>query len=152
MQIHEYPLPKNKDRKRVGRGGKRGTYSGRGMKGQKARSGASIDPLFEGGRSSLVERMKKIRGKGIFHMSRKTLSLDMLEKAFADGETVSLATLCEKGLFSRKKNRGAKIVLKGSCKKKLTISQEIRCSQKAKEALEASGSIFGGAKKEKEKE
>jgi large subunit ribosomal protein L15 len=149
MQIHEYQLPKDKDRKRVGRGGKRGTYSGRGMKGQKARSGSSIDPLFEGGRSSLVERMKKIRGKGIFHMSRKTISLDMLEKAFTDGETVSLATLREKGLFSRKKHRGAKIVLKGECKKKLNISQEIRCSQKAKEALEAFGSVFGGAKKEK---
>jgi len=148
MQIHEYQLSKNKSRKRVGRGGKRGTYSGRGVKGQKARSGANIDPLFEGGRSSLVERMKKIRGNGIFHRSRTTISLDMLEKAFSDGETVSLATLFQKGLFSRKKNRGAKIVLKGKCEKKLTVAQEVRCSEKAKEALEASGSVVESKKKD----
>ena len=62
MQIHELNTKKRKAKKTIGRGGKRGTYSGKGNKGQKARSGGSMDPLFEGGRSSLVERMKKLRG------------------------------------------------------------------------------------------
>ena len=63
MQIHNLKIqyPKKK-RKIIGRGGKKGTYSGKGGKGQKGRSGVSIDPLFEGGRSSLIDRLKKIRG------------------------------------------------------------------------------------------
>ncbi len=59
MQIHQIrPIHKKKDRKRVGRGGKRGTYSGRGMKGQKSRAGAKFEPIIR----SLIKRYPKLRG------------------------------------------------------------------------------------------
>ena len=61
MQIHQLKLAKRKKTKTIGRGGKRGTTSGRGTKGQGAHN-KHKSPLFEGGRSSLIERMKKLRG------------------------------------------------------------------------------------------
>ena len=63
MQINTLKIKYfKKKRKTIGRGGKKGTYSGKGGKGQKGRSGVSINPLFEGGRSSLIDRLKKVRG------------------------------------------------------------------------------------------
>lgn len=60
MQLHQIsPLHKLKESKRVGRGGKRGTYSGRGMKGQKARAGRRIRSQFR----DFVLRVPKLRGK-----------------------------------------------------------------------------------------
>ena len=76
MQIHQLKLKKRKKRKTIGRGGKRGTYSGRGNKGQKARSGGNVDPLFEGGRSSLVERLKKVRGFKSPHAKKININLN----------------------------------------------------------------------------
>jgi len=59
MQLHEIqPDHKNKSKKRIGRGGKRGTYSGRGMKGQKSRAGHKIRPAIR----DLMQRTPKLRG------------------------------------------------------------------------------------------
>lgn len=59
MQLHEVrPITKNKSKKRIGRGGKRGTYSGRGMKGQKSRAGRKIRPAVR----DLMQRTPKLRG------------------------------------------------------------------------------------------
>lgn len=58
MQIHELKVKKQKKKKRVGRGGKRGTYSGRGIKGQKARAGRRIRPAE---RDTII-RLPKLRG------------------------------------------------------------------------------------------
>lgn len=59
MQLHELqPLHENKKEKRVGRGGKRGTYSGRGVKGQKSRAGHSIRPAER----DLIQQIPKLRG------------------------------------------------------------------------------------------
>lgn len=61
MQLHQLqPLYKLKDKKRIGRGGKRGTYSGRGQKGQKARAGHKIRPALR----DLIQRLPKLRGIG----------------------------------------------------------------------------------------
>lgn len=61
MQIHTLsPHPSQKTRKRIGRGGKRGTYSGKGQKGQKARSGAKISPLFTGGSAALAGQGSRV--------------------------------------------------------------------------------------------
>jgi ribosomal protein L15 len=61
MQLHEVqPIHKNKSKKRIGRGGKRGTYSGRGMKGQKSRAGRKIRPSVR----DLIQRTPKLRGTG----------------------------------------------------------------------------------------
>jgi len=60
MQLHQIqPIHKLKKKKRVGRGGKRGTYCGRGIKGQKARAGAKIRPEIR----DLIKRIPKLKGK-----------------------------------------------------------------------------------------
>jgi len=135
MQIHELKLKKKKKRKTIGRGGKRGTYSGRGNKGQKARSGGkAIDPLFEGGRSSLIERLKKLRGFKSPHPKKININLNDLERNFKNGDTVSLKSLIEIGLIDRIESRkGVKILGTGKLTKKLAIDKEILMSKSAKE-------------------
>ena len=60
MQLHELkPIHKNKESKKIGRGGKRGTYSGKGMKGQRSRAGARMQPIIR----ELTKRYPKLRGK-----------------------------------------------------------------------------------------
>ena len=59
MQLQELkPIHKKKQRKRVGRGGKRGTYAGRGLKGQRARAGRRLKPAIR----ELIKRYPKLRG------------------------------------------------------------------------------------------
>lgn len=143
MQIHQLITKKRKAKKTVGRGGKRGTYSGRGNKGQKARSGASIDPLFEGGRSSLVERLKKVRGFKSPNPKKNVVTLEMLEKKYADGETVSMETLLTKKVLSKKVvANGVKILSKGALSKKLTFAKGILLSESAKGAIIKAGGII----------
>ena len=144
MQIHQLKLKKRKERKTVGRGGKRGTYSGRGNKGQKARSGAPINPLFEGGRSSLIMRLKKVRGFKSRNAKNNVVKLEALEKSFKDGETVSMESLISSKLVKKvDAKNGVKILATGAIKKKLTISKEILLSQTAKDAIiKAGGKIL----------
>ena len=144
MQIHQLKLKKRKDKKTVGRGGKRGTYSGRGNKGQKARSGAPIDPLFEGGRSSLIMRLKKVRGFKSRNAKKNIVKLEALEKAFKDGETISLENLISSKLVKKvDAKNGVKVLAAGAIKKKLTISAGILLSQSAKDAIiKAGGKIL----------
>ena len=126
MQIHQLTLPTRKAAKRIGRGGKRGTTAGRGTKGQKARSGASIDPLFEGGRSTFVERLKKVRGKKAVNPQKHTVTLGSLDKAFEDGEMVTVALMVDRKVVGKKAlKEGVKIVATGTTKKKLTIAPGI---------------------------
>ncbi len=101
MQIHDLNSGSRERRKRVGRGGKRGTYSGRGNKGQKARSGAHVNPLFEGGRSSLVERLKKVRGFKSPHPKSPFVKLSSIAKLFIAKETISVQALVSKGLLKK---------------------------------------------------
>jgi large subunit ribosomal protein L15 len=144
MQIHQLTTKKRKAKKTIGRGGKRGTYSGRGNKGQKARSGASIDPLFEGGRSSLVERLKKVRGFKSPNAKKNVVTLVMLEKKFSDGDTVSMESLLKNRIISKKNfAAGAKILSTGVITKKLTIEKNILLSDSAKDAIiKAGGKII----------
>lgn len=59
MQLHQIQSShKRKTKKRIGRGGKRGTYCGRGMKGQKARAGAKMKPAIR----DLIKKIPKLRG------------------------------------------------------------------------------------------
>lgn len=144
MQIHQLTVKKRKEKKTIGRGGKRGTYSGRGNKGQKARSGASIDPLFEGGRSSLVERLKKVRGFKSLNAKKAVVKLEALEKMFKDGDIVSVETLLKSKLVDKANVKdGIKILATGEISKKLTISAELLLSATAKAAIiKAGGKIL----------
>ena len=96
MQIHQLKIRPKKSRRRVGRGGKKGTYSGRGMKGQKSRSGASVNPIFEGGRSTLIEHLPKMRGFKSIYPKNQVVNLEKLEKYFIDGDIVSPAFCAKK--------------------------------------------------------
>ncbi len=136
MQIHQLKVAKKKLRKRIGRGGKTGTTAGRGSNGQKSRSGAKVDPLFEGGRSTLLERMKKVRGFKSIHPKKETITLGTLERALSDGDTVTVALLIAKRLVSKSAlHSGVKIVATGVLKKKLILGGDVLVSAKAKEAF-----------------
>ncbi len=136
MQIHQLSVTKKKACKRIGRGGKRGTTAGRGSNGQKSRTGASVDPLFEGGRSTFLERLKKVRGFKAVHAKKITVKLSDIERVYASGETVSIDTLIAKKLAPKNAlSRGVKIVATGTLTKKLTLDKGIFASAKAKNAF-----------------
>jgi len=146
MQLYEIkPKNKKKNRKRIGRGGKRGTYSGRGIKGQKARAGAGIKPGFRGGDTPLWKKFSKSRGASkkvevkqpSFRLRRQkpeTVNLSDLNKKFKEGEVVSPKILKEKKLVN-KIRYGVKILGRGQLNKKL-IFKNVLFSQKVKEKLD----------------
>lgn len=138
MQIHELKVAKKKMRKRIGRGGKTGTTAGRGSNGQKSRTGASVDPLFEGGRSTLLERMKKVRGFKSIHPKKHTVTLSELERGLSDGDIVTRALLVEKRLVDKKAlHEGVKVVATGTLSKKLSLGADVLASETAKKAFTA---------------
>ncbi len=137
MQIHQLKIQKVKSRKRIGRGGKKGTYSGRGVKGQKSRSGAKINPIFEGGRSTLIEHLPKKRGFTSMFPKNQVIGLSTLENIFNAGDTITPAVLLEKGLIGNMKAK-VKILNNGEITKKLTI-EKCLVSKNAKEKIEKAG-------------
>ncbi len=139
MQIHELQGVGKTKRKRVGRGGKRGTTAGRGTKGQKSRSGGNVDPLFQGGRSSLVQQMKKNRGFKSPHAGQKALSLTTIDSNYADGDTVSLVSLKEKKLIRNREFKSGVRLVAGELTKKLVFDYEISLSAAARQSVEKSG-------------
>lgn len=141
MQVNTLKLnSKKKKRKTIGRGGKKGTYCGKGNKGQKARSGAHVDPLFEGGRSTLIDHMKKKKGFKSRADKYTTLSLEQIEKEFKDGEIVDIKSLVKTKLLGKiVKGEKIKILGGGKFSKKLSISKNILLSKTAKEAIEKAG-------------
>ena len=146
MQKHTLKLNnQRKKKKNLGRGGKKGTYSGRGMKGQKARSGVSINPLFEGGRSTLIDRMKKKRGFKSRNSKDVVIKISDLAKKFKDGEKVSKEALIKLGLADKIAVKSTLKILGGDkIKTKLVIDKEITLSASAKKAiLAAGGEILG---------
>ena len=126
-----------KKRKRIGRGGSRGGTSGRGNKGQKARSGAHIGHVFEGGQMPLTRRLPK-RGftNATFKKVYALVNLSSLETAFEAGSSVTKVTLLEKGLIpGSKSKRGVlvKIAGNGQLTKKLDVQADAftKTAQKA---------------------
>jgi large subunit ribosomal protein L15 len=147
MQIHELKVRPKKNRKRIGRGGKRGTYSGKGNKGQKARSGGNVNPLFQGGSTSLMKRLKKVRGFKAIVAKKNILKLSEIESNFDDNSIVSLEALVEKNIFRKSEiKNGVKILATGDLKKKITISKEILVSSAAEKAIEKAGGKIEGNK------
>jgi large subunit ribosomal protein L15 len=137
MQIHELRVKNQKPKRRVGRGGKKGTYCGRGVKGQKSRSGAKINPIFEGGRSTLIEHLPKFRGFKSIHPKNQVVSLEKISRFFEDGAVVSPQALREKRLI-RKIKVPVKILGSGELGKKITF-EKCLVSKIAREKIEAAG-------------
>ncbi|MCL4426835.1 uL15 family ribosomal protein [Patescibacteria group bacterium] len=148
MQIHNVqPKTKQKSRVRVGRGGKRGTYSGKGMKGQTARAGARVRPAVR----DLIKQIHKLRGyEARSRRTAITLSLRILEEAFAANETVSPRTVREKGLVANTVDRKTplKILNTGELHKALIISG-IAVSRTAEEKIRKAGGSIEQATKTK---
>ena len=138
MKLNELkPATNNKTRTRVGRGvgSGLGKTSGRGHKGQKARSGGGVRRGFEGGQTPLYRRLPK-RGFTNIHAKTYTeVTLTMLNKSKATD--VSAQTLLEEGIIG-KINDGIVILATGKLDKKLNV-KATRFTTKAKEAIEALG-------------
>ncbi|MCH7323600.1 MULTISPECIES: 50S ribosomal protein L15 [Solibacillus] len=140
MKLHELKPAEGsrKVRNRVGRGigSGNGKTSGKGHKGQNARSGGGVRPGFEGGQNPLFRRLPK---RGFTNINRKEyaiVNLDALNR-FEDGAEVTPALLLETGIVSNEK-AGIKILGHGTVNVKLTVKAH-KFSASAKEAIENAG-------------
>ena len=124
-------------RKRVGRGvgSGLGKTSGRGHKGQKARSGGGVRRGFEGGQTPLYRRLPKRGFKNIFAKNYTEVTLTMLNKATT--EEVTAESLIKDGIIS-KANDGIVILGTGKLDKKLTV-KATRFTASAAKAIETAG-------------
>jgi len=130
---------KKPTRKGQGNGSGKGTFSGRGCKGQNSRAGGGVRKGFEGGQTSLLQRIPKRRGfKNPNKVTYQVVSLSALDEAYKTGEKVDFESLLTKGLIA-KIDKGVKILGDGELTKKLEIAEEILMSKSAKEALEKAG-------------
>ena len=123
MKLHELsPAPGSKKaRKRVGRGAGSGLgkTSGKGNKGQNARSGGGVRPGFEGGQMPLQRRVPKRGFNNIFAKRYAIVNVGDLER-FEDGSKVDFDSLKAAGLV-KKKYDGLKVLGNGQLNKKLTV-------------------------------
>ena len=141
------PSQPRKNRKRVGRGlgSGKGRYAGRGIKGQKSRSGSRKMPAgFEGGQMPLQRRIRKTRGTslkampvGPFRTRTVPVNVRDLEREFAAGDEVTPETLVEKRLIKNTKI-DVRILGTGDLSKTLTVSAH-GFSASAREKIEAAG-------------
>ena len=142
------PAQKRKARKRVGRGmgSGKGRYSGRGIKGQKSRSGShTMRPGFEGGQMPIYMRLGKKRGPyskdampvGPHRTHTVAVNVRDLERVFDDGADVSLDALLEKGLIKNTRI-DVKILGEGDLKKTLSVTAHL-FSKTAREKIESAG-------------
>lgn len=127
-----------KKRKRIGRGhgSGHGKTATKGHKGQKARSGGSIKPGFEGGQMPMQRRLPK---RGFTPLARKVYELVKIGQLeiFEAGSTVSIDELVSAGIISGVKD-GVKVLADGELTKSLTISAH-KFSAAAKEKIAAAG-------------
>ena len=139
MQVHQLkPIHKLKSKKRIGRGGKKGTYSGKGIKGQASRAGRKMVPMIR----ELIKRYPKLKGYRRFVLENyvAVVNLNVLDKNSKDGEMINPEVLQKKGLINMVKGKmpQVKILGNGKLNKKLFI-ENCKVSKSAKEAIEKAG-------------
>lgn len=124
--------------KRVGRGIGSGTgkTSGKGHKGQNARSGGGVRPGFEGGQMPLYRRLPKRGFKNIFAKQYVTINVEDLEK-LENGTEVTAQVLKDNGIISKTLD-GVKVLGRGELTKKLNV-KVAKFSESAKEKIEKAG-------------
>ncbi len=149
LNLHSLkPAQPRKDRKRVGRGmgSGKGRYSGRGIKGQKSRSGSHKMPAgFEGGQMPIDMRTGKLRGNtsadampiGPFRTYNQPVNVGSLEERFDAGADVTLEALKSAGLIA-KLSVDVKVLGEGELTKKLSVTAH-SFSKSAVEKIEAAG-------------
>ncbi|MDR9501193.1 MAG: 50S ribosomal protein L15 [Desulfurivibrionaceae bacterium] len=127
-----------KPRKRLGRGhgSGHGKTSGRGHKGQKARSGSGVKPGFEGGQMPIQRRLPKRGFSNIFRTEYAIVNIRDLHK-MRSGSTVNLATLLKQGLIKASDTK-VKILGDGELTKKFTVEVD-KVSKSAQQKIESAG-------------
>lgn len=139
MQLNQLKrVHKNKDDKRVARGGKRGKTAGRGTKGQKARAGHRIRPELR----DIIKKFPKHRGYNAkaFRVKPTPVNLSAIEAAFTSGSAITPAILLSKKVVSKIGGKTPKVKILGTGK--ITIKVEVSgcfCSATAKAAIEKAG-------------
>ncbi|MDW5298632.1 MAG: 50S ribosomal protein L15 [Sedimentibacter sp.] len=140
MKLHELkPSPgSSKNRKRLGRGTAtgQGKTAGRGMNGQKSRSGGGVRPGFEGGQMPLYRRLPKRGFTNIFGTQFAEINIEVLNK-FEDGAEITPEVLKSEGIL-KKQLDGVKILGNGELAKKLIVKAH-KFSKSAVEKIEAAG-------------
>jgi len=136
INLHNLKIAKRskKRKKRVGRGNSSGsgTYSGRGLKGQRSRSGGKKG-LKRRGLNQFLKNKPKMGGFKSLKPKIVTVNIEQLEKFFADGEVVNAKKLISKKIIKSAKN-GLKILGNGKLTKKLTVTAD-SFSESAKKAI-----------------
>jgi len=153
MQAHQLKPPRGAKhaRKRIGRGNAagQGTYSGRGLKGQKARAGNKPRRFFEGGQTRLFKKLPFRRGfRNPFRIEYQPVNLDDLERFDKDTE-VTPELLKEKGVL-RSLRKPVKVLAAGELTKALSVRAH-RFSATAREKIEAAGGIVIETSERKQK-
>jgi len=141
------PSGSRKSKRVAGRGsaGRRGARAGKGNKGQNSRAGGGVRPGFEGGQMPLYRRIpQKGFSNSPFKREFEVVNVSILEKKYADGETVSLETLREKRII-KKKMLSVKILGEGEITKKLTVEVGNVSAPARAKIEEAGGTVVGGS-------
>lgn len=149
MRVKPLRAPQGAGKKKsiVGRGRSSGAgkTAGKGHKGQKSRSGGGVRPGFEGGQMPLYRR---VASRGFsnhpFKKEYTVVNLSSLEKFYLDGETVSLATLVQKGLV-KKSETLVKILGMGALTRKLDVRLTAVSASARKKIEEAGGHVAADA-------
>ncbi len=140
MNLHElYPYPEERAKvKRRGRGtaSGQGATSGKGHKGQNARTGGGVSTHFEGGQMPLYRRLPKRGFKNPFRVTYQVVNLSMLYAAFAEKSEVTLDDLYSSGLA--KPMQPIKVLGSGDASKALKITAH-KFSKQAMEKISAAG-------------
>lgn len=143
MSLLDLRSKSKKERRRVGRGNGsgKGTFCGRGVKGQKARAGGNIRPGFEGGQTPLARKMPKIRGfKNINHKEYQTVNVGKLN-IFENNAKITTDDLFSKGLIA-KKSLPVKLLNDGKLEKTLEISVHKASAQAIKTVEAQKGKVI----------
>ena len=129
-----------KNRKRVGRGDAsgNGSYSGRGMKGQKSRSGGGVRPGFEGGQLPMIKRLPSLRGfTNVFKKQFNAVNLDRIMEKFPEGGDIETKDLVAAKVI-RDNGHPTKILGRGEVTVGLNITAN-KFTKSAKEKIETAG-------------
>jgi len=140
MQIHQLTNKNKQKEKRIGRGGRKGTYSGRGLKGQISRAGANFQPIVR----YLLKRYPKLRGYRFEtgkQIKPQLVDVSLLNEKFADNEIVSVSSLIAKKIIHSKDGNVWCVKILGNAKmsKKLRIAPDCSVSAPAKKSIEEAG-------------
>ena len=144
MKLHELSPAPNSTRaqKRLGRGIGSGTgkTSGKGHKGQNARSGGGVRPGFEGGQMPLIRQLPKRGWTNIFRKVYTTINVSELER-FDAGTVVTAEMLKAKGVISKIEPYGLKVLGNGTLTKALTVKAEKFTQSAVEKITKAGGSV-----------